>query len=98
RDQPGNEDEGHTVADPATGKLLAEPQEEHCAAHEIDHGDDAEHQPGVDYRLQPALCPVRFKARSEEPALYRAQEHRSIASVLVKLLASRLAFLLQRDQ
>ena len=97
-DDAGHDDQRDAVADTAAGDLFAQPQQEHGSTDEADDGAHAEHVARVDDGSDAIGGTEAFKTGCEEPALHRAQQHRTVARVLVQLLATDRAFLLQRGK
>ena len=87
----GKDDQRNTVADTTRGDLFAKPHQEHRAAEQRDDGGDAEEPARIDHKAGTA-----FKADRDTIGLQRAEQHRTVAGVLVDDLAAGFAFLLQR--
>ena len=93
-----HDDERYAVANTPACYLLTQPQKEHGPADKVDDRYNAELNAGINNRLQAALRAVGFKPAGKEPPLYRAQKYSAVSGILVELLASGFAFLLQRNQ
>ena len=86
----GHDDQRDAVADAARGDLLAEPHQENRAAGQRDNGRQAKCQAGRDDNVPHCSSPMAMRI-----GLHGGEHHRAVARVLVDLLASGLAFLLQ---
>ena len=86
----GENDDGDAVAEAALGDLFAQPHQEHGTGHQRAHGDETEHEPGIED--QPRL---RFQRDGDAYRLKQRQKHGAIARVLRDLALPRLAFFLQ---
>ncbi len=89
-DDAGEDDQRDAVADAARGDLLAEPHQEHRAANQRDDGGGAEEPARIRDDVRAA-----FKPDGDTVGLYRREENRPVAGILVDDLAALLAFLLQ---
>ena len=98
RDDARHDDQRHAVADAPAGDLLAQPHQEHRAADQRDHRRHAEHHAWLDHRLHALVGAQRLQPDGDEIALDRGQQHGAITRILVELLASALAFLLDRGE
>src|SRR6266850_675726 len=86
----GHDDERNAVTDPARRNLLAEPHQENRAARERDHRGDTKRKSGRDDDGAPLL-----ETHGDRISLHGGEHDRTIAGVLVDLLAAGLAFLLE---
>ncbi len=60
RDNARKNDQRRPIADAARGNLLAKPHQKHRAAHQGQHGRDAEENTGIGYDAGLALEPIEM--------------------------------------
>src|SRR3546814_13079869 len=98
RNDTRHDDQRNTVANPSAGDLLAKPHQKHRAANQRRHARGAEDPARIDYGRHALSRAPAFEAAGDTIALDGAQDDGAVTGILVQLLATALAFLLQRTQ